>query len=65
MPVLDGDELVGRIDPLVDREAGRLVVNAIHPEPGRKLRLEEPLESLAAFVGATEIALPRTAASGA
>ena len=58
MPVLDGDELVGRIDPQFDRATGRLVVNAVHPEPGRTLRLDEPLASLAEFVGATEVALP-------
>jgi uncharacterized protein len=60
LPLLDGDELVGRIDPLFDRKTGRLVVNAVHPEPGRrKLRLEEPLERLATFLGATAIELPR------
>ena len=59
MPVLDGDDLVGRIDPLFDRTTGRLVVNAVHPEQGRKLRLDEPLASLAAFLGATEVVLPR------
>ncbi len=58
MPVLEGDELVGRIDPLVDRKAGRLVVNAVHPEPGRTLRIAEPLDSLARFVGAREVVLP-------
>ena len=61
MPVLDGDELVGRIDPVFDRATGRLVVNAVYPEPGRTLRLEEPLASLAGFVGATEVAMPRSA----
>jgi uncharacterized protein len=63
MPVLDGDELVGRIDPLVDRERGRLVVNAVHPEPGRTLRLDEPLASLAEFVGAGAIDVPSTMAA--
>ena len=60
MPLLDGDELVGRIDPLFDRASGRLVVNAVHPEPGRVLRLDDPLESLARFVGATDIDVPGT-----
>jgi uncharacterized protein YcaQ len=57
MPVLDGDELVGRIDPLFDRKTGRLIVNAVHPEPGRTLRLDEPLARLATFLGATEVVL--------
>jgi hypothetical protein len=58
MPVLEEDELVGRIDPLLDRKTGRLVVNAVHPEPGRTLRLDEPLDSLATFLGASEVVLP-------
>jgi len=55
MPVLAGDELVGRLDLLVDRKAGRLLVQAVHPEPGRQLELDAPLASLAEFVGAGEI----------
>jgi uncharacterized protein YcaQ len=58
MPALAGDELVGRIDPLFERDSGRLLVNAVHPEPGRRLELAKPLESLASFLGATEIAMP-------
>jgi uncharacterized protein len=58
MPLLDGDELLGRIDPLFDRKTGRLVVNAVFAEPGRTLRLDEPLASLAAFLGATDVVLP-------
>ena len=65
MPVLDGDELVGRIDALVDRASGRLVINAVHPEPGRTLRLDEPLGSLAEFVGVRDVVLPRTDVSSA
>jgi uncharacterized protein YcaQ len=55
MPVLDGDELVGRIDPVFDRRAGELRVNAVFPEPGRRLELEAPLASLAAFLGAERV----------
>src|SRR3989475_1974255 len=36
MPILHGDELIGRVDPRVDREADTFVVNAIHVEPGPK-----------------------------
>jgi len=61
MPVLAGDELVGRIDPEFDRASGRLVVNAVYPEPGRKLRVDEPLTSLAEFLGATAVDVPGTA----
>jgi uncharacterized protein YcaQ len=32
LPVLHGDQLVGKLDATVDRKAGRLVVNAIHQD---------------------------------
>lgn len=51
MPVLAGDELVGRADLIHDRRANELRVNAAYPEPGRVLDLDEPLTGLAAFVG--------------
>jgi uncharacterized protein YcaQ len=34
LPVLHGDTLVGRVDPALDRTNGRLVVHAVHAEPG-------------------------------
>lgn len=55
MPVLDGDELVGRIDPFFDRRTGVLRVTAVYPEPGRRLELDAPLASLATFVGAERV----------
>jgi uncharacterized protein len=61
LPVLDGDRLVARADLAIDRRAGRLVVHALHAEPGlrrgarlpRAIRRE--LERLAAWRGAREI----------
>ncbi len=58
LPILHGDQLIGRIDPLMDRENGVLNVNAVYTEPGapkagREVR--KAIESLAAFLGATEI----------
>jgi len=32
MPVLDGDELVGKVDATADREAGVLIVDAVHED---------------------------------
>ena len=37
MPILHGSELVGRIDPKVERKARRLVINNLHLERGVKL----------------------------
>jgi uncharacterized protein len=56
LPILRGDELVGRIDPVFDRKAGVLWVNNVWWQPGRReLSLERPLKELARFVGAKEI----------
>jgi uncharacterized protein YcaQ len=56
LPVLRGDRLVGRIDPEFDRGTRVLRVNGIYPELGCDLSgLGEPLESLAAFLGADTI----------
>jgi uncharacterized protein len=56
LPILRGDELVGRIDPVFDRKTGVLHVNNVWWEPGRReLSLEKPLERLARFVGADTI----------
>ncbi|HEY6067841.1 MAG TPA: crosslink repair DNA glycosylase YcaQ family protein [Gaiellaceae bacterium] len=56
LPLLRGDRLIGRIDPVFDRKAGVLRVNSVHWEPGVKpVSLERPLRSLAAFIGAGTI----------
>jgi uncharacterized protein len=56
LPILHGDDLVGRIDPVFDRKTGVLTVNNVWWEPGKKeVSLDKPLGSLAAFVGAESI----------
>jgi uncharacterized protein YcaQ len=56
LPILRGDRLIGRIDPILDRKAGVLRVNSVHWEPGVKpVSLQKPLRSLASFVGAGSI----------
>ncbi|MDG7011518.1 MAG: winged helix DNA-binding domain-containing protein [Nitrososphaerota archaeon] len=34
LPVLRGETLIGRVDPRLDKEQRRLVVNSVHAEPG-------------------------------
>ncbi|GAA1929096.1 DNA glycosylase AlkZ-like family protein [Nocardioides hwasunensis] len=55
MPVLDGDELVGKIDATADRDAGVLVVDAIHEDgewsKARRRRVDRELRALAAWLG--------------
>jgi uncharacterized protein YcaQ len=61
LPILHGDQLIGRVDPALDRTAGRLVVNAIHAEPGAPASagpaVATALQDLAAFVGAAGVDL--------
>ena len=56
LPILRGDRLVGRIEPVFDRKAGVLRVNGVWWEPGVKpVSLDRPLRSLARFLGAGSI----------
>ena len=56
LPILRGDRLIGRIDPILDRKSGVLRVNSVHWEAGVKpVSLQKPLRSLASFIGAGSI----------
>ena len=56
LPILRGDRIVGRIEPVFDRKEGVLRVNGVWWEDGaRPVALERPLRSLARFVGAERI----------
>jgi uncharacterized protein YcaQ len=56
LPILQGDRLVGRIEPVFDRREKVLSVRGLWWQPRQKpVDLEEPLESLAAFLGAERI----------
>ncbi len=61
MPILSGDQLIGRIDPTFDRGRKQLMINAVHAEPTTSITgetgqaLAVAIEELAAFLGATTI----------
>lgn len=56
LPILRGDRLIGRIDPVLDRKSGVLKVNSVHWEPGvEPVSLQRPLRDLAKFIGAGSI----------
>lgn len=61
-PVMEGDQLIGRIDMKADREAKRLDVTAFWPEPkvrmgaGRQKRLMAELDRAARFGGCDAVA---------
>jgi uncharacterized protein YcaQ len=59
LPILKGDRLIGRIDPVFDRKTGVLRVNAVYWEEGIKpVSLQTPLRRLARFIGAGSIEGP-------
>jgi uncharacterized protein len=56
LPILRGDRLVGRIEPVFDRKTRVLRVEKVWWEPGEQaVSLERPLRSLASFLGADTI----------
>ena len=61
MSILSGDQLIGRIDPLLNRANKQLLINAVHVEPTSSLTSEighavsTAIEELATFLGATTI----------
>lgn len=63
LPILEGDQLVGRIDPKFQRERGTLEVRKVYWEPAvkvtkaRRKKLEEALTRLANLVGAEKVEL--------
>jgi len=54
LPILRGDRIIGRIEPVHDRNAGLLHVRGVWWEDGvRPVSLDRPLKSLARWLGAT------------
>ena len=62
LPVLHGNDLVGRIDPTMDRKAGVLRINAIKWEPTAPadVPLDAAVVRMAEFLGATRVTWPRS-----
>jgi hypothetical protein len=68
LPILHGDQLIGRIDPAMNRETGTLTVNAVYAEPDAPRdagkAVAGAIRDLAAFLRADEIRYnPRRAPS--
>jgi uncharacterized protein YcaQ len=69
MPILHGNELIGTVDPKVDRQRGVLDVVTFRLERDaprdRKTRraIEDAVDDLAAFAGAREVSWPKGIAS--
>jgi uncharacterized protein YcaQ len=69
MPILHGDQIIGTVDPKVDRERGRLEVVTFQLERdaprdrSTRRAIEDAVDDLAAFTGAREVAWPKGIAS--
>ena len=61
LPVLRGDRLIGRVDPRLDKDVGKLIVNSVHAEPGAPggkevgSEIAESVQQLASFIGAKDV----------
>ncbi|MEP7041193.1 MAG: crosslink repair DNA glycosylase YcaQ family protein [Chloroflexota bacterium] len=62
LPILHGDRLIGRIDPVLDRKRKVLTVNAVYAEPGAPAdawpAVRAAIDDLAMWIGAEDLVLP-------
>ncbi len=67
LPILHGDRLIGRIDPVMDRKRGVFTVNAVYAEPDAPAdawpAVSAAIHELATWLGATEVRLPSVPAA--
>lgn len=63
LPILHGDRLIGRIDPVMDRQNARLTINAVYAEQGAPKSaaraISTAIQNLAEFLGARQIVYTR------
>ncbi len=66
LPILHGDRLIGRVDPIFERKTKTLHVHHVYAEPGAPASaapaIRKSIESLARFVGAKQIEYGEVAA---
>jgi len=64
LPILHGDRLVGRLDPMMDRRSGALTIRSLVMEPGAPpdgetaAAVEGAISELGTFLGAREVVPP-------
>jgi uncharacterized protein len=61
LPILWGDRLIGRIDPVLEKDKEKLLVKSVHAEPGAPgdkeiaWKIQEKIARLGEFLGAKEV----------
>ncbi len=61
LPILYGDKFIGRMDPLMDRKNGKLIIKAVYAErnapkdKGVSREIRNSVEQLSEFLGAKEV----------
>lgn len=61
LPILWGDRLIGRIDPVMEKDNRRLLINSVHAEPAAprdkevSSKIGDAIQRLANFLGAREV----------
>ncbi|PJF28625.1 MAG: hypothetical protein CUN52_12500 [Phototrophicales bacterium] len=70
LPILQGDTFIGRIDPLMERKTGVLIINNIYAEDNAPddantiANIRQSIEHLGAWLGAKSIRYPSTLPQG-
>jgi uncharacterized protein len=65
LPILYGDKFIGRMDPLMDRKNGKLIVKAVYAEPNApkdediSREIRDSIGQLSEFLGAKEVVYSR------
>jgi len=66
LPILDGDKFIGRLDPLMDRKSGKLIIKAVYAESNAprdkdtSREIRDSVKQLSEFLGAKEVVYSRT-----
>jgi len=61
LPILSGERLIGRIDPVMEKDHKRLLINSVHAEPAAPRdkevasKIGDAIQRLAKFLGAKEV----------
>ena len=61
LPILWGNRLIGRVDPLMEKSKERLLIHSVHAEPGAPSdkevasKIGDSIQRLAKFLGAREV----------